>query len=61
MNAQIHIAAIAAMEKRKKKRRTFLETKICEVYLWKKKCNKISPISQCASILSDGFSASFTP
>lgn len=43
------------------KKWTFLEMKICEVYIWKKKCNKISLISSCASILSDGFSASLTP
>lgn len=57
MNAQIHTAAVTAMEKKW----TLLRMKICGIYIWKKKCNKISLISQCASLLSDGFSTSFTP
>lgn len=43
------------------KKWTLLRMKICGVYIWKKKYNKISLISQCASLLSDGFSTSFTP
>lgn len=43
-----------------KKKWTLLKMKICGVYIWKKKCNKISLISQCVSMLSDGFSTSFT-
>lgn len=42
------------------KKWTFRKKKICGVYIWKMKCNKISLISRCVSILSDGFSTSFT-
>lgn len=46
-------------EKKNKKMNTSENENLWSLYL-EKKCNKISLISQCASILSDGFSTSFT-
>lgn len=42
MNAQIHTSTIAAM---KKKKRPFLEMKICEVLYLEKECNALLQIS----------------
>lgn len=43
MNAQIHTSTIAAMKKKKK--RPFLEMKICEVLYLEKECNALLQIS----------------